>query len=237
MGYSAHRTKEAVLTRAQTTIAVLAVVALAALGAAFLRPSATTEPTAPSSSTGESASGPLAPESPTSTAPNVRDPLPLPERALKKLATSSLDELSPEDRAAYDEYVSKAEATVRDNAAALKQTLDRTLKALIADDTDGLTALAAGDEGVSPSDIAEARLAAQPKVVSGTPVPSVQIRTTPTTTVYLAFAQVIWHDGGIDSEHTIAIPLRYTASGWRLTSLDPLAQEGSLVVGQVTTLW
>lgn len=237
MDQSARRTKEAELTRAQTTIAVLAVVALAALGAAFLRPSAATGPTAPSSSTGDSASGPLAPESPTSTAPDLRDPLPLPERALKKLATSSLDELSPEDRAAYDEYVSKAEATVPDNATTLKQTLDRTLKALIAGDASALAALAAADEGISPSAIAEARLAAQPKVLSGAPLPTVQIRTAPTTTVYLAFAQVVWRDGGIDSEHTISIPLRYTASGWRLTSLDPLAQEGSLVVGQVTTLW
>lgn len=216
---------------------MLAVVALAALGAAFLRPSAATGPTAPSSSTGDSASGPLAPESPTSTAPDVRDPLPLPERALKKLATSSLDELSPEDRAAYDEYVSKAEATVRDNAAALKQTLERTLKAFIADDTDALTALAAADEGVSPSAIAKARLTAQPKVLSGTALPTVQIRTAPTTTVYLAFAQVVWRDGGIDSEHTISIPLRYTASGWRLTSLDPLADPSSRIVSQVTTLW
>ncbi len=240
MYWSAHRTKEAELTRAQTTIAVLAVVAVAALGVAFLRPGSAGAPGVQLEPGAGPADGGIVPPPEARTAPDtagIRDPLALPERALQKLATSSLEDLSPEDRAAYDEYVSKAEATVRDNAASLKQTLERALKALTAGDTGALAAIAAADEGLSPEAVAQRRLAAQPKLVSGAPLPSVQIRTASTTTVYLAFAQVVWHDGGIDSEHTIAIPLRYTKDGWRLTTLDPLNDSGSLVVSQVTRLW
>jgi hypothetical protein len=52
--------------------------------------------------------------------------------------------------------------------------------------------------------------------------------------VYVGYAVVVWRDGGIDSEHTIAVPMRRTASGWRLTGLDPARIPNSFVVTTIT---
>lgn len=237
MSQYAHRRKGVETPRTQTTIAVLAAVALAAVGLAFLRPGAPGAPTPRLGSADGPANAPAAPEQPAPASIVVRDPLPLPERALEKLETSTLDDLSPEDRAAYEEYVAKAKATVSDHSSELKSLLESYLAALVAGDAEALEPLAASDEPTQPSALAQNRLAAQPRILRGQPLPTVQVRPYGNTTVYLAFALVVWRDGGLDSEHTIAVPLRYTASGWKLTSFDPLHDPRGQVVTEVTNAW
>ena len=53
------------------------------------------------------------------------------------------------------------------------------------------------------------------------------------TTLYFAYAVVTWTDGGLTSEHTIPIVLRYVDGEWRLSTLGE-ADPGLVFVQSVS---
>jgi hypothetical protein len=190
--------------------------------------------------------GPSAPATPPAVAPSgsatvdpataerLVDPIAVPRDAAAAAAARGVESLSAEERTAYEHYVTQVEDAVRKDASAIRSLLSSYTAALARKDVDALVAKWASDEGTDPRAAAAARIDSVPQIVSATPQNTVTAFAVGSTTVYVGYAVVVWRDGGIDSEHTIAVPMRRTASGWRLTGLDPARIPSSLVVTTVT---
>ncbi|MBC7266691.1 MAG: hypothetical protein H5T75_06950 [Coriobacteriia bacterium] len=217
--------------------AALAVTAWLALRDGGLAPAPAGAPATPAAP-----ASPAAPAQPgvatvdPSVAERLADPIAVPRDAVAAAASKGVDALGANEREAYDRYVAEIEAAIRKDAPAIKSLIADYTAGLMNKDVDALAGLWATDEGTDPRAAAAARIDSLPQIVSSKPQQTVTAFAVGSTTVYTAFAVVVWRDAGIDSEHTIVIPLRRTASGWRLTGLDPTRAPTSFVVTTVTSI-
>lgn len=116
-------------------------------------------------------------------------------------------------------YLAATSAVIREHETGLAATRDAAIAALAAGDAGALGALIAPDEGDRSAyldDLADRYLSFN----TLTPGTNVDVFAVNQATVYFAYAIVSWTDGGITSQHTIAVPLRYVNGQWHLTSID-----------------
>ncbi len=124
------------------------------------------------------------------------------------------DDLTPEERA----YLDETKKTVDGNTGDLTRAVTAIADAMSGGDEATLGSMLAGDEAASIGFAAS--LAEQyPRFLESAPGENVNIFATTDTTVYIAYVLVTWKDGGIVSQHTIPVPLRFIDGEWRLTSL------------------
>jgi hypothetical protein len=130
-------------------------------------------------------------------------------------------------------YLAETRRVVETNADQLRVVTELVTEALKGGDGSSLEDLFADDEG-DPVDLAERLLSAYPPIGSAQPGTTVNVFSTGETTVYFAYAVVTWTDGGLVSEHTIPIMLRFIDGEWRLSVLGDTAPD--LVFVQAVTL-
>jgi len=126
--------------------------------------------------------------------------------------------LTAEERVAWQKYLAETAAIVSDNADAFRSTLETAVADIIAGDTESLSASFAPDENVSDAFV-ESLASIYPPIEQSASQPTASIFAVDTATVYFGYSVVQWHDGGILSEHTIAVPMRFIGSRWYLTSI------------------
>lgn len=132
--------------------------------------------------------------------------------------TTPPEGLTPEEQA----YLEETKQVVEENTGELAQAVEIITEALSDGDKGGLTSmLADGEGGAFAADLAER----YPQFLETSPGTNVNIFATSDTTVYFAYVLVTWEDGGIVSQHTIPVPLRYVDGEWRLTSLGDTADD------------
>ncbi|MHB1016597.1 MAG: hypothetical protein ACYC2X_01715 [Coriobacteriia bacterium] len=125
------------------------------------------------------------------------------------------DGLTEEER----QYLEETREIVETNEESLRDVSDELLQAIVDRDEGVLTTRLAADEGPQPDYVAY--LAARyPEITAVKPGTTVNIFSADSATMYFTYAQVVWLDAGITSQHTISIPLRYSDGAWHLTSLD-----------------
>lgn len=118
---------------------------------------------------------------------------------------------------AQQQYLRDTKAVVDGNKSSLTAVAAAITTAMSNRDAAGLTSYLAPDEGSQTAYI-NALAKKYPTVLTSAPAATVNIFSTGTTTVYMAYCLVTWTDAGIVSQHTIPIPLRYVNGQWRLTS-------------------
>ena len=151
-------------------------------------------------------------------APKVTDVPAAPDGLASKVAEKGEKGLTAEERAAWDKYLAETAAVVSDNADAFRSALETAVAAIIAGDAEGLSASFAPDENVS--DVFVQSLASvYPPIEQSASQPTVSVFAVNDATVYFGYSVVRWQDGGIISEHTIAVPMRFVGARWYLTSI------------------
>lgn len=128
--------------------------------------------------------------------------------------------LTPEEQA----YLEETRKVVEENRGDLASVAEAVSGALGGNDESGLAAMIATDER-DPMGSAQRLIDAYPAFHSAELGSSVNIFSTGETTLYFAYALVTWTDGGVTSEHTIPIVLRYVDGEWRLSSLGASAPD------------
>ena len=78
------------------------------------------------------------------------------------------------------------------------------------------------DEG-DVSELAEDLAGDYPPIITSQLSGNVDVFAAEETTLYFAYALVTWTDGGLTSQHTIPIVLRFVGGEWRLSSLGQTA--------------
>ncbi|PKQ20474.1 MAG: hypothetical protein CVT66_04865 [Actinobacteria bacterium HGW-Actinobacteria-6] len=152
------------------------------------------------------------------TAPKVTD-IPIPPSSIaEKVAENGTDSLSTGDREAWDRYLSETAAVVSDNASGLTARLDAAMQAIAAGDDEALSAMLAPDENPQ-AEFIESLAAAYPTIGTSDNQDSVGIFSAAKVTVYFGYSVVSWTDGGIESEHTVAVPMRFIDGTWYITSV------------------
>lgn len=116
-------------------------------------------------------------------------------------------------------YLGATAAVIREHEAGLAATRDAALGALADGDATALGSLLAPDEG-DQSAYLDGLASRYPSFSTLTPGTNVDVFAVDQATVYFAYAIVTWTDGGITSQHTIVVPLRYVDGTWYLTSID-----------------
>ncbi|PKQ37717.1 MAG: hypothetical protein CVT59_06670 [Actinobacteria bacterium HGW-Actinobacteria-1] len=155
-----------------------------------------------------------------SEAPKVVDiPTPPPGIA-KKVTESGIDGLTAEERAAWEAYLAETAKVVSENSEALRVRLDAAVEAIKSGDKVALGGMFAPDESTSADFVAQ-RVRAYPRIKNNKVQSSVGVFSVSQATVYFGYAVVQWEDGGIVSEHTIAVPMRFVNGSWYLTSIGP----------------
>ena len=122
--------------------------------------------------------------------------------------------LTPEEQA----YLKETKKVVEENAGDLGGVATAVTEALSSGDAGDLSVLMTGDEGDQAAYVLE--LAERYPTISEYALGNnINIFSASDTTVYFAYALVVWTDGGITSQHTIPIVLRFVDGEWRLSSL------------------
>lgn len=152
------------------------------------------------------------------TAPKVTDIPAAPDGLASKVAEKGEAALTAEERAAWEQYLAETAAVVSDNADAFRSALDAAVAAIVAGDTEGLSASFAPDENVS-EEFVTSLSSVYPTIEKSTSQPTVSVFAVNDATVYFGYSVVQWQDGGILSEHTIAVPMRFIGTRWYLTSI------------------
>lgn len=152
------------------------------------------------------------------TAPSVTDTPTIDFSVTTKAATKGRAGLASAEKTAWDRYLAETKTVVVTNAPELRVLVDSVLAALLTDDTSRLASSWAPDEGVNTGYI-EDLARAYPRVERGAFQPTVNVFAVARATVYFAYAQVEWTDGGIVSSHTITIPVRFIGGRWYLSSI------------------
>jgi len=152
------------------------------------------------------------------TAPKVTD-IPTPPAGIaEKVAENGADSLNTGDREAWERYLSETAAVVRNNASGLTARLDAAMQAIAVGDDEALSAMLAPDENPQVEFI-ESLAAAYPTIGTSDNQESVGIFSAAKVTVYFGYSVVSWTDGGIESEHTVAVPMRFINGTWYITSV------------------
>lgn len=211
--------------RYQWVVVLIVAAALAVGGFMMLRKDAkTTTPapempgagTASAVSTGTGSAG-------VAQAPKVTD-IPTPPAGIaQKVAASGVDGLSAEERAAWEAYLAETAKIVSENAEGLRTRLEAAINAINTGDQAALGAMFASDEDLTTEFVVE-RAGAYPRMNTYKVQPSIGVFSVAKATVYFGYAVVQWEDGGIVSEHTIAIPMRFVNGSWYLTSIGSSTQ-------------
>ena len=152
------------------------------------------------------------------TAPKVTDIPTPPSSIAEKVAENGADSLSTGDREAWERYLSETAAVVSDNASGLTARLDAAVQAIAVRDEEALSAMLAPDES-PPAEFVESLAAAYPAIGTSDNQDSVGIFSAAKVTVYFGYTVVSWTDGGIESEHTVAVPMRFIDGTWYITSV------------------
>lgn len=200
---------------------VLIVVATLAVGG-FMMLRRDTETTTPASelpgaetgstvSTGTGATGVVQ-------APKVVDIPTPPSGVAAKVAASGVDGLTAEELAAWNAYLAETAKVVSENSAGLKSRLELAVNAIKSGDEVALGGMFAPDEEATAKFVASVAHA-YPRIKNNEVQSSVGVFSVDQATVYFGYAVVQWEDGGIMSEHTIAVPMRFVGGSWYLTSI------------------
>jgi hypothetical protein len=120
----------------------------------------------------------------------------------------------------WERYLRRTKAIVQDNSAALKEAATAVTDAIATDNLAAVTDGWAPDEGAGAAESA-AYLDSYPELLDVTSTNTVTVWTNGEVTVYFAYAVVTWRDGGVTSEHTIAIPMRFINGAWYLSTYGP----------------
>lgn len=119
---------------------------------------------------------------------------------------------------AWEQYIAETREIVHANQPDLAAITAQITRALSDGDEATLAALLAPDE--RPQDAYIADLAdTYPTILTSTTGSNVNVFTSGSATVYIAYAVVSWTDGGLVSTHTIPIMLRFVDGQWHLTTL------------------
>lgn len=124
---------------------------------------------------------------------------------------------SQPDGSAWQEYLKGTREVVERNEGDLRAAVDLITQALVDRDAGALEALFAPDEGDQAA-YADELAGAYPQILTTSPASTVNVFTSGEATVYIAYTQVTWEDGGQTSQHTIPIVLRFVDGEWRLTT-------------------
>lgn len=138
-------------------------------------------------------------------------------------ATTTSSDASPPTTSADQAYLEQTRAVVQDNADDLAIVAQLVTAALGSGDRDTLESVLVADEG-DVSELAEDLAGDYPPIITSQLSRNVDVFAAEETTLYFAYAMVTWTDGGITSQHTIPIVLRFMGGEWRLSSL---AETGS----------
>ncbi len=121
---------------------------------------------------------------------------------------------TPEEQA----YLEETRRVVETNAVELGAMAEAVADALGRGDEGDLSLLLADDEG-DQSTFVETLANTYPPISESALGGNVNVFAAGDTTLYFAYAIVTWTDGGITSEHTIPIVLRFVNGEWRLSTL------------------
>lgn len=124
----------------------------------------------------------------------------------------------PSAEEAWQQYLTETRAIVESHESDLAAVVAQITQALSEGDSDALGDLLAPDEG-SQEDYLDELAGTYPEILESTPGGNVNIFTTGGATVYFAYSIVTWTDGGLVSEHTIPIMLRFVDGQWHITTL------------------
>lgn len=151
-------------------------------------------------------------------APKVTD-IPAPPAGIaEKVASSGVDGLTAEERKAWEAYLAETARIVSENGEGLRTRLRSAVDAINIGDKTALGGMFAPDEKASDEFIAE-RARAYPRMNNIKIQESVGVFSVAQATVYFGYVVVEWEDGGIVSEHTVAVPMRFVDGSWYLTSI------------------
>lgn len=142
---------------------------------------------------------------------------------MKTGATTTSSDTSPPTTSADQAYLEQTRAVVQANADDLAIVAQLVTAALGSGDRDALESVLVADEG-DVSELAEDLAGDYPPIITSQLSRNVDVFAAEETTLYFAYAIVTWTDGGITSQHTIPIALRFMGGEWRLSSL---AETGS----------
>jgi hypothetical protein len=117
------------------------------------------------------------------------------------------------------EYLDATRRIVEEGAPELTTIVAGIADSLSAGDSGAVAALFAPDEAAGPRDVPEV-LGALPPGAQVLPPESVEVFAVDEATVYFVYCLASWRDGGIESEHTMVVPLRFVDGEWRLTTID-----------------
>ncbi len=151
-------------------------------------------------------------------APRVTDIPTPPEDLASTVAAKGTDGLNAEERAAWAAYLKETAAIVSENEDSFRSALETAVAAIVAGDTGTLSVNFAPDENVSAAFV-RSLATVYPHIDDSAVQSTVGIFAVGEATVYFGYAVVTWEDGGIVSEHTIAVPMRFIGGRWYLTSI------------------
>ncbi|GAB4289125.1 MAG: hypothetical protein Kow0067_14980 [Coriobacteriia bacterium] len=134
-------------------------------------------------------------------------------------ATEPLDSNDP----AFRDYVDETAGIVTDGSDEIRAVVETVLDALETGNVAALDAALAPDESL-PAGYAESLIARYPRIDTGEAASSVNVFAIGRATVYMAYGNVEWEDGGLRSGHTIAIPLRFVHRTWYISGIQANAE-------------
>lgn len=212
----------------RSAIIGIAVLALAITAAALLSgrgsypaSSATDVPARDSSSEGPSGAPDGAGAQSGAAAPldvTVYDGELIPPKTSTRLGPAASDSGVPAGPTPDERYRADTRAVVEVNAAALAEMTRLIAEALGSGDEEFFAGLVPdGEPGVAS--YVGALADSYPPIDTYAPGTNVNVFSTGETTLYYAYALVTWTDGGITSQHTVPIVLRFVDGEWRLSAL------------------
>jgi uncharacterized membrane protein len=119
--------------------------------------------------------------------------------------------------AAWQLYIDQTRQIVVDHQTDLDEAVAAISQALSTDDGDAIDELLAPDE--DSAGFGDQLVGQYPAISSATPSQNVNVYTNGSATLYFAYCVVQWSDGGLASEHTIPIVLRFVDGAWHVTTL------------------
>ena len=137
-------------------------------------------------------------------------------------ATTPSDSTPPPTTPADRAYLEQTRAVVETNAGDLTAIAQLVTGALGSGDSDALEQVLVADAG-DVSELAEDLADDYPPIITSQLSGNVDVFAAEETTLYFAYALVTWTDGGLTSQHTIPIVLRFVGGEWRLSSLGQTA--------------
>jgi hypothetical protein len=134
----------------------------------------------------------------------------------------------PADDSAYQAYLAQTAGVVTNNSEGLRTLGLDALTAYLDGEPTALAAAFAPDEDLSTGD-AETMMARYPALLSGDIADNVNVYAIGQATVYVYYLNVTWTDGGLESSHSIEVPMRFIDDSWYLSSITPSSWDSKFV--------